>query len=64
MKPTAWLINTSRGLIVDETALITALRSDKLAGAALEVFDREPLPADRPFRIFKIEESWGPKRKA
>jgi len=50
MKPTAWLINTSRGRIVDQGALIEALRARKIAGAALDVFDDEPLPADHPFR--------------
>jgi phosphoglycerate dehydrogenase-like enzyme len=50
MKPTAWLINTSRGPIVHEPALIEALRERRIAGAALDVFDTEPLPADHPFR--------------
>jgi len=50
MKPTAYLINTSRGLILDEEALLEALRARKLAGAALDVFTTEPLPPDHPFR--------------
>jgi phosphoglycerate dehydrogenase-like enzyme len=50
MKPTSWLINTSRGPLVDEGALIQALTSRAIAGAALDVFDAEPLPPDHPFR--------------
>jgi len=50
MKPTALLINTSRGPIVDETALIEALRSGAIAGAGIDVYDQEPLPADHPLR--------------
>ncbi|GAA3750403.1 D-2-hydroxyacid dehydrogenase family protein [Streptomyces tremellae] len=50
MKPTALLVNTSRGPIVDEFALLTALREHRIGGAALDVFDREPLPAHHPLR--------------
>ncbi len=50
MKPTALLVNTSRGPIVDERALIDALRSHRLAAAGLDVFDTEPLPAGHPLR--------------
>ncbi len=53
MKRTALLINTSRGFIVNETALVKALRSGTIAGAALDTYDVEPLPADHPFRTMK-----------
>ena len=50
MKPTAYLINASRGPIVDEHALISVLSNRQIAGAAIDVFDLEPLPASHPFR--------------
>jgi phosphoglycerate dehydrogenase-like enzyme len=50
MKPTARLINTSRGPIVEEQALASALKNKQIAGAAIDVFDVEPLPPDHPFR--------------
>jgi phosphoglycerate dehydrogenase-like enzyme len=51
MKPDAYLINTSRPQIVEEAALIDALSQGRLAGAGLDVFEREPLPVDHPFRL-------------
>jgi phosphoglycerate dehydrogenase-like enzyme len=50
MKPTAYLINTSRGPIVNEAELIEVLSNRRIAGAALDVYDSEPLPNDHPFR--------------
>ncbi len=49
MKPTSFLINLARGGVVDEPALIEALNLKRIAGAALDVFSAEPLPADHPF---------------
>lgn len=48
MKPTAYLVNSSRGPVVDEVALAQALKNNVIAGAALDVFEKEPLPADSP----------------
>jgi phosphoglycerate dehydrogenase-like enzyme len=48
MRPTAYLVNVARGPIVDEAALVDALRERRVAGAGLDVFDREPLPTDHP----------------
>jgi phosphoglycerate dehydrogenase-like enzyme len=50
MRPDAYLVNTSRGPIVEEAALLEAVRSGVIAGAALDVFEEEPLPPDHPFR--------------
>jgi phosphoglycerate dehydrogenase-like enzyme len=48
--PDGWLINTSRGPIVDQQALLDALRSRTIAGAAMDVYDDEPLPPEHPLR--------------
>lgn len=53
MKPTAYLVNTSRGPIVDEAALIQVLERGGIAGVGLDVFDIEPLPVDHPLRRFE-----------
>ena len=49
MKPTAYLINVGRGPLIDDKALIAALRAKKIGGAALDVFEEEPLPASSPY---------------
>ena len=56
MKPTAYLVNTSRGPVVDEKALAKALKERWIAGAALDVFEKEPLPKDSPLRDPDIED--------
>jgi glyoxylate reductase len=56
MKPTAYLVNTSRGPVVDENALAKALKERWIAGAALDVYEKEPLPADSPLRDPAIED--------
>jgi phosphoglycerate dehydrogenase-like enzyme len=53
MKPSAYLINTSRGPIVDEAALVDVLRAERIAGAGLDVYDVEPLPVDHPLRSLR-----------
>lgn len=50
MKPSAFLINTSRGPLIEENALLEALKNKQIAGAAIDVYDQEPLPKDHPFR--------------
>jgi phosphoglycerate dehydrogenase-like enzyme len=56
MKPTAMLVNTSRGPVIDETALAKALRERWIAGAALDVYEKEPLADDSPLRDPQIED--------
>jgi len=56
MKPTAFLVNTSRGPVVDEIALAKALKENWIAGAALDVYEKEPLAADSPLRDPSIED--------
>ncbi len=50
MKPTAYLINTARGPIVDEAALLATLQAGKIAGAGIDTYSHEPLPLDSPLR--------------
>ena len=56
MKPTAYLVNTSRGPVVDERALAAAIKARAIAGAALDVYETEPLPPDSPLRAPEIED--------
>lgn len=56
MKPSAFLINTSRGPVIDEAALARALKEKWIAGAALDVYEKEPLPADSPLRDPELED--------
>src|SRR5437773_6089490 len=56
MKPSAFLVNTSRGPVIDEAALANALKENWIAGAALDVYEKEPLPADSPLRDPAIED--------
>lgn len=56
MKPTSFLVNTSRGPVIDEAALAEALKENWIAGAALDVYEKEPLPADSPLRDPAIED--------
>ncbi len=56
MKPTAYLVNTSRGPVIDEAALAKALKEKWIAGAALDVYETEPLPPDSPLRDPEIED--------
>jgi lactate dehydrogenase-like 2-hydroxyacid dehydrogenase len=56
MKPSAFLLNTSRGPVIDEAALSKALKENWIAGAALDVYEKEPLPADSPLRDPAIED--------
>ena len=56
MKPSAFLVNTSRGPVIDENALARALKENWIAGAALDVYEKEPLPADSPLRDPAIED--------
>ncbi len=56
MKPTAFLVNTSRGPVVDENALAKALKENWIAGAGLDVYENEPLPAESPLRDSAIED--------
>ena len=56
MKPTAYLVNTARGAVIDGAALVRALKEKWIAGAALDVYETEPLPADSPLRDPSLED--------
>src|SRR5207249_3595199 len=62
MKPTAYLINSSRGPVVDEKALAQALKDKVIAGAALDVFEKEPLPPDSPLLFSECRQTSWPVR--
>ena len=56
MKPSAYFVNTSRGPVIDEAALVRALKENWIAGAALDVYEKEPLPRDSPLRDPELED--------
>lgn len=56
MKPTAYLVNTSHGPVIDEAVLVRALKENWIAGAALDVYEKEPLPRGSPLRDSELED--------